>query len=242
MIYLEIWASVDIMNGKVVRLIKGNPNNIIVYGDDPVSMVMRWESLGFDGVHVVDLNAALGMGDNLEKVRMIPKVVKIPVQIGGGIRSIQYLRMLMEIGFNRFVIGTVAFREPNLLNEMVNLVGSDKLMVALDHRSGKVVIKGWVEELDIDIVDAALKLTSIGIKNFLVTDVERDGTLSGHSLEAISRVVKLKGTNVYAAGGISKLSDIAKLKEVGVRGIILGRAIYEGEIDIPKAISLARSG
>lgn len=237
---MEVWASVDIISGKVVRLIRGDPNHVIVYGDDPVSMARKWEQLGFDGIHVVDLDAALGRGNNFNHVKKIVESASLPVQVGGGIRSIEVLYNYAKIGVNKFVVGTVVFKKPDIFNKMLEKFGPERFVVALDFKGDNVVVEGWRNDTGTRAIDAVLSLMAKGIRSFLLTDVERDGTLLGPSLKTIIGVVSVKGALVYAAGGISSIDDVVTLDKLGVRGVILGRAIYEGTINIEDLLSTVR--
>ncbi|MEM1531912.1 MAG: 1-(5-phosphoribosyl)-5-[(5-phosphoribosylamino)methylideneamino]imidazole-4-carboxamide isomerase [Nitrososphaerota archaeon] len=237
---MEIWASVDIISGKVVRLIRGDPNHVIVYSDDPVSTARKWERLGFDGIHIVDLDAAFDRGNNFDHIKKIVESVNLPVQVGGGIRSIEVLHNYAGIGVNKFVVGTVVFKKPEIFDKMLEKFGPERFVVALDFKDNNVVVEGWRSDTGTKAIDAILLLMGKGIRSFLLTDVERDGTLLGPSVKTIMEAVNVKGALVYAAGGISSVDDVVTLGRLGVRGVILGRAIYEGTINIEDLLSAVR--
>lgn len=237
---MEVWASVDIMSGKVVRLVRGDPKQAIVYGEDPVFVAQRWERLGFDGIHVVDLDAALGKGSNFEQIKKIAANVSIPIQVGGGIRSVETVNEYLRAGIRRLVLGTVVFKKTEVFDEMLDRFGSESFIVALDFKGDRVVVEGWKSDAGAKVVDAIIRLRDKGIRSFLLTDVERDGTLTGPNLKMIMEVAGLKDVSIYAAGGISSIEDAIALGRLGVRGIVLGRAIYEGKVDVGGLLSVAR--
>ncbi|MCS7136479.1 MAG: 1-(5-phosphoribosyl)-5-[(5-phosphoribosylamino)methylideneamino]imidazole-4-carboxamide isomerase [Nitrososphaerota archaeon] len=237
---MEVWASVDIISGKVVRLVRGDPNQVIVYSNDPVSVARRWEQIGFDGIHIVDLDAALGRGNNFDHIKKIAESVDLPIQVGGGLRSIEVLYNYMNAGVSRFVLGTVVFKKPEVFNELLEKFGPEKFVIALDFRGDSVVVEGWRSDTGTKVVDAMLWLMDKGVRSFLLTDVERDGTLLGPSLKTIMEAVSVKGALIYAAGGISSVNDVVTLGRLGVKGVILGRAIYEGMINVGDLISIVR--
>ncbi|MEM2910732.1 MAG: 1-(5-phosphoribosyl)-5-[(5-phosphoribosylamino)methylideneamino]imidazole-4-carboxamide isomerase [Nitrososphaerota archaeon] len=237
---MEIWASVDIMSGKVVRLIKGDPNQAIVYSNDPVFVAQRWERLGFDGIHVVDLDAALGRGNNFEHIKKIAVNVSLPIQVGGGIRDVEILNEYVSTGIGRFVLGTVVFKKTEVFHEMLKRFGPEKFIVALDFKGDSVVVEGWKSNTGAKVVDTIFRLRDKGIRSFLLTDVERDGTLLGPNLETVIEAVSVKDVSIYAAGGISSIKDVVALYRLGARGIILGRAIYEGTINVEDLLSVVR--
>lgn len=237
---MEVWASVDIISGKVVRLVRGDPNQVIVYSNDPVSVARRWEQIGFDGIHIVDLDAALGRGNNFDHIKKIAESVDLPIQVGGGLRSIEVLYNYMNAGVSRFVLGTVVFKKPEVFNELLEKFEPEKFVIALDFRGDSVVVEGWRSDTGTKVVDAMLWLMDKGVRSFLLTDVERDGTLLGPSLKTIMEAVSVKGALIYAAGGISSVNDVVTLGRLGVKGVILGRAIYEGMINVGDLISIVR--
>ncbi len=237
---MEVWASIDIISGKVVRLVRGDPNHVIVYSDDPVSTACRWERLRFDGIHIIDLDAALGRGNNFNCIKKIAECVNLPIQVGGGIRSIQVLYSYMNTHISKFALGTVVFKKPEVFNEMLETFGPERFIVALDFKGDSVVIEGWRSDTNIKVVDAMRWLMDKGIRSFLLTDVERDGTLLGPSLRTIAEATGVKGALIYAAGGISSINDVVALSKLGVKGVILGRAIYEETINIEDLLSIAR--
>jgi phosphoribosylformimino-5-aminoimidazole carboxamide ribotide isomerase len=237
---MEVWASVDIISGKVVRLVRGDPNQSIVYSDDPISVAKRWAQLGFDGIHIVDLDAALGRGNNFDSIKKIAENVNLPIQVGGGIRTVEIVCNYMSAGISKFVLGTVVFKKPDVFNEMLKKFGPERFVVALDFKGDNVVVEGWRSDTGTKVVDAMLWLMNKGVRRFLLTDVERDGTLLGPGLKTIIEATNVKGASIYAAGGISSIDDVVTLGKIGVKGVILGRSIYEGMINIEDLLSIVR--
>ncbi|MCL7399346.1 MAG: 1-(5-phosphoribosyl)-5-[(5-phosphoribosylamino)methylideneamino]imidazole-4-carboxamide isomerase [Thaumarchaeota archaeon] len=237
---MEVWASVDIISGKVVRLVRGDPNQSIVYSDDPISVARRWAQLGFDGIHIVDLDAALGRGNNFDSIKKIAENVNLPIQVGGGIRTVEIVCNYMSAGISKFVLGTVVFKKPDVFNEMLKKFGPERFVVALDFKGDNVVVEGWRSDTGTKVVDAMLWLMNKGVRRFLLTDVERDGTLLGPGLKTIIEATNVKGASIYAAGGISSIDDVVTLGKIGVKGVILGRSIYEGMINIEDLLSIVR--
>lgn len=232
--------SVDLMEGKVARLLRGDPGKARFYEHmgDPVTVAKMWESEGAQLIHVVDLDAALGRGDNIELVGRIIRALNIPVQVGGGIRSIQRARQLINLGAKRIVIGSMAFKNTNTLKTLLEELGPDRIVVALDHLNGIVMIDGWREGTGVSLREAARRLIDMGIRFLLVTSVQRDGSLAGPDIENLSRILDLRA-NIIASGGVRNLDDILSLSSLGLYGVIVGRALYEGCIDLKKALRAA---
>ncbi|MEM1977024.1 MAG: 1-(5-phosphoribosyl)-5-[(5-phosphoribosylamino)methylideneamino]imidazole-4-carboxamide isomerase [Nitrososphaerota archaeon] len=232
--------SIDLMDGKVVRLLRGDPRQARFYDNigDPVTIAKTWESMGAQLIHVVDLDAALGRGDNVRVMREIIGAVKIPIQVGGGIRSIERARQLISLGAGRIVIGSLAFKDVNALEALLDEVGSERIVVALDHSMGIVMIDGWRENTGMRLREAAKMLIDMGVSFLLITSIQRDGSLTGPDIENLRKVLDLNA-RVMASGGIRCLEDIMALKELGVYGVIVGRALYEGRLDLREALRIA---
>ncbi|MEM1655651.1 MAG: 1-(5-phosphoribosyl)-5-[(5-phosphoribosylamino)methylideneamino]imidazole-4-carboxamide isomerase [Nitrososphaerota archaeon] len=232
--------SIDLMDGKVVRLLRGDPRQARFYDNigDPVTIAKTWESMGAQLIHVVDLDAALGRGDNVRIMREIISAVKIPIQVGGGIRSIERARQLISLGAGRIVIGSLAFKDVNALEALLDEVGPERIVVALDHSMGIVVIDGWRENTGMRLREAAKMFIDMGVSFLLITSIQRDGSLTGPDIENLRKVLDLNA-RVMASGGIRCLEDIMALKELGVYGVIVGRALYEGRLDLREALRIA---
>lgn len=232
--------SIDLMDGKVVRLLRGDPRQARFYDNigDPVTIAKTWESMGAQLIHVVDLDAALGRGDNVRVMREIIGAVKIPIQVGGGIRSIERARQLISLGAGRIVIGSLAFKDVNALEALLDEIGPERIVVALDHSMGIVMIDGWRENTGMRLREAAKMFIDMGVSFLLITSIQRDGSLTGPDIENLRKVLDLNA-RVMASGGIRCLEDIMALKELGVYGVIVGRALYEGRLDLREALRIA---
>ena len=232
---MKILASIDLLDGQVVRLTKGEESKKVVYSNDPIVMAKRWASEGADMLHLVDLDAALDTGkDNVAVIEEIVKSTKIPTQIGGGLRTEERIDRMFEIGSARIVLGTFAYQKPNLVRRMTKM-HPNRIVLSVDHRRGIVMIKGWKKSSDYSVADAISKFSKIGITDFLLTDIERDGTMEGPDIETINDVCSNLAINVIASGGISSLRDIIKIAAVGCGELILGKSLYKGRIELKKA-------
>ena len=231
---MKVIPSIDLMNGQVVRLYKGNPEHKTVYSNDPISIAKKWENAGADMIHLVDLDATLGLGSNFELIKKIVSCVSIPVEIGGGLRSESLILDALDI-VNRVVIGTFAFKEPELLQKLLTKLGPEKIVISVDHKDGLIVTHGWQTTTDISLIDSMNEFLHVGFTEFLLTNVNRDGTLQGPDLEFLKQACDLEKANVIASGGISNIHDISKVKENNAWGVILGKALYENKITIEEA-------
>ena len=235
---MKVIPAIDLMNGQVVRLYKGDPKQKTVYSDDPISIAKKWESSGADLIHLVDLDATLGLGSNFELIKKIVSSVSVPVQIAGGLRSEPLILEALKI-VDRVVIGTMAFKEPELLQNLLTKLGSDKLVISVDHKDGIIVTHGWQSNTDISLIDSMNEFLGVGFTEFLLTNVNRDGTLEGPDLEFLEEACGLDKANVIASGGISNIDDIPKVKEKNAWGVILGKALYENKISIEETKKLS---
>mgnify|MGYP000439196227 CR=1 FL=1 len=237
---MKVIPAVDLMGGRVVRLVRGRANSVLNFKglQDPITAAERWVSEGADLIHVIDLDAALGRGSNTDLVMRMANSVKAKVQAGGGIRTLEKAVKLLEGGVWRIVVGTMAFKNPEALKALLASYGPERVAVAVDHSRGVVKVRGWLEETSLTVREAVEQLAGEGVEYFLVTDVDRDGTLSGVELDTLRGAVRV-GVRVMAAGGVSTLSDIRKLKRVGVWGVIVGRALYEGRFTFREAVEAA---
>ena len=235
---MKVIPAIDLMNGQVVRLYKGDPNQKTVYSDDPISIAKKWESAGADLIHLVDLDATLGLGSNFELIKKIVSSVSVPVEIAGGLRSESLILEALKI-VDRVVIGTMAFKEPELLQNLLTKFGSDKLVISVDHKDGIIVTHGWQSNTDISLIDSMNEFLGVGFTEFLLTNVDRDGTLEGPDLEFLEEACNLDKANVIASGGISNINDIPKVKDKNAWGVILGKALYENKISIEETKKLS---
>jgi phosphoribosylformimino-5-aminoimidazole carboxamide ribotide isomerase len=234
--------AVDIMEGKVVRLTRGDPSIKKDYDrlGDPVSVARLWEEQGAEWVHVIDLDAALSRGRNTATIMEILKETDAPCQVGGGIRSVDAAVRMLEAGVGRIIIGSMAIRSPETVERLIGEYGSERIVVSLDHDGGKILINGWETGSGMDLERALTKFKDLDIHRFLITGVDRDGTLSGPDVVVFRKVAGK--ARVIAAGGIGSLGDILDLQETGVEAAVVGRALYEGRFTLPQAISSVIGG
>lgn len=235
---MKIIPAVDLLDGKVVRLVKGDPKNKIVYSDDPVKTSKKWESEGADALHIVDLDATLTSGSNANIVSKITKQVSIPVQVAGGIRSIDLAQELLK-SVDRIVLGTLAYKDPESVEKIVKEFGSDRIIVAIDQMQGKVMIDGWRKSSGVNMIDAIEKFKNMDVRYFLLTSIDRDGTLLGPDTDMLNRACS-KNVNIIASGGISKNEDVIKVWQTGAYAVVLGKALYDGKVDIKHAKDIAQ--
>lgn len=235
-----IYPAVDIKNGKCVRLKQGDMNQATTYGA-PYEMAEKWQSLGGEYIHLVDLDSAFTGGfKNHDAVKAILDRVSVPVQLGGGIRSMNDIEERLEnLNIARVIIGTAAVKNPALVAEAVKKYPG-RIVVGIDAKDGKAAIEGWDGATSVDAVTLALRMKDIGIDTIIYTDIARDGMLSGPNLSATAEMAQKTGMNIIASGGMSQQSDIAAVKETGATGVIIGKALYSGAIDLKKAIEEAK--
>ncbi|MEM3065490.1 MAG: 1-(5-phosphoribosyl)-5-[(5-phosphoribosylamino)methylideneamino]imidazole-4-carboxamide isomerase [Candidatus Nitrosotenuis sp.] len=234
---MKVIPAIDLMEGRVVRLIQGKPQNKTVYSDKPEEVAKKWEKDGADMLHVVDLDATLQRGSNFELMRRISNQVSIPVQVAGGLRTESLINDALEFA-DRAVIGTIAFKNEDLAKSLMKKFGSNRIVVSVDHDDGTVVINGWQQQTTTRLLDAISSFAGNGFTEFLVTSVSRDGTLLGPDTKTLAAACKI-AKNVIASGGISGPQDISKVKECNAYGVILGKALYDGKISIQEAKRLA---
>lgn len=236
---MKVLAAIDIMNGDVVRLTKGDQLTKKVYSNDPVQVAKKWAKDGADMLHIVDLDAALGNeSSNLSIISEILHSVNIPIQIGGGIRNTETFERIVKMGFSKIVVGTMAYRNVNELRLLSKNYG-DKIVISLDEINGKVMIEGWKSSSDYKVEDAINKFNELGISNFLLTSIIKDGTLSGPDIVTLNSINTDRKSKIIASGGISSLVDVLRVRSIGCDSVILGKALYEERLDIKKVKAIA---
>ncbi|RPJ31343.1 MAG: 1-(5-phosphoribosyl)-5-[(5-phosphoribosylamino)methylideneamino]imidazole-4-carboxamide isomerase [Nitrosopumilales archaeon] len=236
---MKVLAAIDIMNGDVVRLTKGDQSTKKVYSNDPVQVAKKWAKDGADMLHIVDLDAAFGNeSSNLSIISEILHSVNIPIQIGGGIRNTEIFEKIVEMGFSKIVVGTMAYRNVNELRLLSKNYG-DKIVISLDEINGKVMIEGWKSSSDYKVEDAINKFNKLGISNFLLTSIIKDGTLSGPDIVTLNSINTDRKSKIIASGGISSLVDVLRVRSIGCDSVILGKALYEERLDIKKVKAIA---
>lgn len=232
---MKVIAAVDIMGGSVVRLVKGNPNDKVEYSNDPVGTAMKWESVGADMLHIVDLDAAFSSGSNSELITKISQAVRIPLQIAGGIRSLEKAEEILSVA-SRVVIGTMAYREPEVIKKLVKN-NADRVTISVDQMDGMVMVKGWKESTGTTVADAISQFLAIGVDEFLLTSIDRDGTLQGPDIKTLADAAVC--ARIIASGGISSIEDVIKIRSAGCGSVIIGKAMYDGKVSIQKVKAVA---
>jgi phosphoribosylformimino-5-aminoimidazole carboxamide ribotide isomerase len=223
--------------GKCVRLYQGDYQQETVFSDDPLDVALKWQSMGAPRLHIVDLDgAASGEILNLEIIRNIAGAILIPIQLGGGIRRIDTIEALLKIGIDRVILGTAAVENPKLITDACRRF-RDSIIVGIDARCGIIATRGWIKQTGLTAVELAKSMANIGVKRFIYTDIERDGTLTEPNFSAIAALIDELGMPVIAAGGISTLNHLKMLRKLGAEGAIVGKALYTGDIKLKQAIS-----
>lgn len=234
---MDVIPAVDIRDGRCVRLAQGDYARETVFGDDPLAMARRWAALGARRVHVVDLDGARdGRQANAAIVRGIAGGLDVPVQTGGGIRSLETIAATLDAGLDRVVVGTAAVKDPAFLRAAVAFAG-ERLIVSVDARDGRVALEGWTEATDLDAVSFLEQLRDGGVRRVVYTDIARDGVTDGPNFAMYERVTRTLGIPVIAAGGVGGVADVRRLGECGVEAAIVGRALYTGDIDLAEALA-----
>ena len=236
-----IIPAIDLREGKCVRLYQGNPEEETVFSEDPVDVAKSWQSMGASWLHLVDLDGAFtGTPKNLEIVKQILHEIDIPVQMGGGIRSLEVVEHVLAAGVERVIIGTVAISHPELVAKACERFG-ERVAVGIDSKYGQVAVEGWEATVEKSALDLAVEMKKAGVTRVIHTDTSRDGTMEGPNLESTKEMAEKSGLKIIASGGMSSLEDIKAVKAIetyGVEGVILGRSIYTGSILLSEAIDL----
>jgi phosphoribosylformimino-5-aminoimidazole carboxamide ribotide isomerase len=237
-----IIPAIDLKDGKCVRLLQGREDAVTVYSEDPVLTARQWESCGARLLHVVDLDGAFtGSQENLQAVKRIRESVAMEMELGGGIRDMKKIDELVEMGIRRVILGTIAIEQPALLEEACKKYPG-KIIVGIDARDGKVAVKGWVETTATDATSLAKEAQKKRAAGIIYTDISTDGMMTGPNIRAVGEMVKTVNIPVIASGGVSSLDDIKKLRGIkGLWGVITGKAIYAGSLDLREAIQLVES-
>ena len=233
---MEIIPAIDIKGGKCVRLFQGDYSQETVYFDDPVSVALKWESMGAQRIHLVDLDgAAAGEIKNLTVIEAIARQVNVPLQLGGGIRDEVTVSTLLGVGVSRVILGTVAVEQPELVKSLCRKFGG-AIIVGIDARDGMVATRGWLKGTGMKALDLGKRMMQLGAKRIIYTDIKRDGTLTEPNYGEIEEMVSRLKVNIIAAGGISALEHLKELQKLGVEGAIVGKALYTGNIDLKAAL------
>ncbi|MGI0026225.1 MAG: 1-(5-phosphoribosyl)-5-[(5-phosphoribosylamino)methylideneamino]imidazole-4-carboxamide isomerase [Nitrosopumilaceae archaeon] len=228
---MKVIPAIDIMDGNVVRLVKGDPKNKTVYSEDPVKTAKKWENAGADTLHIVDLDATLGTGSNLKIIKKIGQNISIPIQVAGGLRNEDIINDVLTFA-SKAVIGTLAFKKKEILPKILAKYGDNRIVISTDQLNGKIVIDGWKQSTDIELIVGIESFIKLGFSEFLLTSVDRDGTMQGPDLTSLRKACAIRNAKIIASGGISSLKDIVDVKDCGAYGVILGKALYDRKISI----------
>jgi len=235
---MKIIPAIDLMDGQVVRLVRGDPKNKTVYSSNPLEIAKKWQSAGADMLHVVDLDATLGRGSNLEIIKKMLSELNVPVEVAGGMRNES---TILEIGktADRIVLGTLAFKDKGTVLKISDSLGKKKIVISVDQIDGKIVVNGWQKSTETTVLDGMNEYLQLGFSEFLLTSISKDGTMQGPDIESIQKACSLENANVIASGGISGIDDVKQLKTLNPYGVILGKALYENKISIEEAKKVA---
>lgn len=228
--------AVDIKNGKCVQLVQGKPGTEQVILEDPAKIARQWEDRGARMIHVIDLGGALGESKNLEIVREILDSVSIPIQMGGGIRTKEDALNLLDMGIDKVILGTVAMENHGVVKDLSNSFGKERILVALDSKDSQVVVRGWTEKTDRTAPEMGKIFERLGAGGILFTNVDYEGLMKGFSLKPLEELLKAVHMPVIYSGGVSTLEDVEKLSKTRVKGVVIGSALYKGNIKFEKAL------
>lgn len=236
---MQLYPAIDMKNGQCVRLRQGAFKDITIYSDAPEKVAAHWQEKGASFLHLVDLDGALaGYSVNEEVIRRIADTVSIPIEIGGGIRSKEAVERMLDLGVRRVIIGTKAAEHPEFLRDMVRTFGEEAIVAGVDAKDGMVAVEGWEKVSTLTASDLCLTMKEYGVRHIVYTDISRDGMLSGPNVEATRKLTEETGLDIIASGGVSCMEDLKCLHEAGIRGAIIGKALYENRIDLAEAVRL----
>jgi phosphoribosylformimino-5-aminoimidazole carboxamide ribotide isomerase len=233
--------AIDLMNGKIVRLTRGEAKTAKIYETEfgtPVEAAKRWRGEGAGKLHIIDLDAAFALGNNHSVIAEVAKNVKLPIQVGGGIRSYETAEKLLQTGITQVILGALAFSDPSAIGKIQKKFGTESVIVALDNKDGLIMVEGWKTATAMTVNDALEKYTALGVHRFLITSIAQDGMLTGPDLQTLSQATLYPNAKIVAAGGIGSIGDLAALKEIGVEGAVIGKALYEGRFILKEAIQI----
>lgn len=234
---MRLYPAIDIKEGRCVRLCQGQFDQVRVYGDSPAEMASRWEEKGASYLHLVDLDGARkGRSVNAGCIQKIVETVRIPVQLGGGIRSLSDVEEVLNLGVHRAIIGTKAVEDPDFVREAVLRFGAERIAVGIDAKNGMVAVQGWEEISGMSAGDLLMQMRDKGVLTVIYTDISRDGMLGGPNIEATKSLCDVSGLEIIASGGVSCLEDLRRIQKAGIHGAIIGKALYENKIDLAEAV------
>lgn len=238
-----LFPAIDIRGGKCVRLLKGRFDQETVFADRPADMAIKWQAQGGKYLHLVDLDGALqGRPINLEAIRDIIANVNVPIQLGGGIRNIESIEAWLEAGVSRVILGSIAVKNPDLVKEACHKFG-ERIVVGIDAKDGEVAVEGWGISGGVKATELAKRMADVGVARIIYTDISRDGTLSGVNVESTVELARAAGIPVIASGGVAGMDDVYKVAAATeIEGMIIGKALYTGKIELAEALRVAEGG
>lgn len=233
---MELWAAIDLLGGAAVTLKQGRESGKTSWKETPTEVAARWESEGADGIHIVDLDAAFGKGSNREIVDAIVDKARIPVEVGGGIKTREIAENLLDSGVSRVILGTIAYTQPETLKALLRSRGAESVVVAADYSpSGEVMVKGWTSGVGLTVFQAAKRFEGAGVADLLATSVGKDGMAEGPDVATVKKLCSSSRMRILGSGGIRDVSDLESLARAGAAGAIIGRALYDGGVQLKQA-------
>jgi phosphoribosylformimino-5-aminoimidazole carboxamide ribotide isomerase len=236
---MQLIPAIDLMGGKIVRLSRGEAETAKTYDKEfgtPLEAAERWWTEGAGKLHIIDLDAAFGIGSNLGVIAEIAKNVALPIQVGGGIRSVETAQKLFAAGVKQVILGALAFTDVSAIGKIQKQFGAESVIVALDNRDGRIMVEGWQTETAMTVDQALDKYVELGVRRFLITSIAQDGMLSGPDLQTLGSAALYPNAKIIAAGGIGSIGDLAALNEIGVEGAVIGKALYERRFTLREAL------
>lgn len=240
---MQLYPAIDMKGGQCVRLTQGLFDQVKVYGDKPADMARLWVEQGATFLHLVDLDGALaGHSVNEDAIRAVVKAVNVPVELGGGLRTLEAVENMLALGVTRCIIGTRAVERPAFMGELIERFGPDRIVAGVDAKDGMVAVQGWEKTSAVTALDLCLKMKKYGVRHIVYTDISRDGMLTGPNVASTRLLTEETGLDVIASGGVSSTEDLQALADNGIRGAIIGKALYEKRISLPDAIRRFEAG
>lgn len=234
-----VYPAIDIRGGHAVRLVEGDYDQETVFDEDPANAARRWADNKAEWIHIVDLDGARdGVRANVDAIQRIREATNVKLQLGGGLRSMVDIDEVADLGIDRMIIGSAAIANPSLVLDAVSKYG-DRIAVGLDARDGKLAAHGWIDQTDVDALEAARRFADSGVANIIFTDIHRDGKLIGPNIGALRTMVDTVPTNIIASGGVGTLNDVRRIRETGAAGVIIGSALYRGTVELPEVLRIA---
>lgn len=234
---MQLYPAIDMRDGQCVRLTQGAFDLMTVYSSSPAEVAVQWEACGATYLHLVDLDGALkGHSVNRQAIQEVIRQVHIPVQLGGGIRTLETVDSMLELGVTRVIIGTKAVESPEFIETLIRRFGSEHIVIGVDARDGKVAIQGWEQVSSLYASDLCRMMKEIGVEHIVYTDISRDGMLSGPNVASTRNLTLETGLDIIASGGVSSMKDLHQLNQAQIKGAIIGKALYEKRIDLKEAV------